>query len=109
MHLISIGVCALISVPAFVGDIAHAASPSRLETILPADFSVGNTRASLAWSGEDETWSAEALPEVKVPAVHEVDVEFVTALAAPEPPAMMLAGLALGGMLCGRSAIRGRR
>jgi len=30
----------------------------------------------------------------------------ITALAAPEPPAIVLAGMALGGVLCGRSLLK---
>jgi hypothetical protein len=33
----------------------------------------------------------------------------VTALAAPEPPAIVLAGMALGGVLCGRSLLKKKK
>jgi hypothetical protein len=37
------------------------------------------------------------------------DIEFVTGIAAPEPPAIVLAGMALGGVICGRSLLRKRQ
>ena len=40
---------------------------------------------------------------------HGGDIEFVTGIAAPEPPAIVLAGMALGGVICGRSLLRKRQ
>nr|MCS5616559.1 hypothetical protein [Pirellulales bacterium] len=38
-----------------------------------------------------------------------INVELLTGVAAPEPPALVLAGMAFGGVLCGRSLLMRRR
>ena len=39
----------------------------------------------------------------------DVNLKLMTGLAAPEPPAIVLAGMALGGLICGRSFLQKRR
>ena len=39
----------------------------------------------------------------------DVDVTLMTGIAAPEPPAIVLAGMALGGLICGRSFLQKRK
>jgi hypothetical protein len=72
------------------------------------------TTASLAWSGEDESFATTigllGSPRQAVQFDESVvDVELVTGIAAPEPPALVLAGMAFGGVLCGRSLLMRRR
>lgn len=76
-------------------------------------FVAGGQPATLAWSGEDETLVvAEDLLGNARQIAHsdeDVNIEIVTALPAPEPPALVLAGMAFGGVLCGRSLLMRRR
>lgn len=77
-------------------------------------FTAGGQPATLAWSGEDETLTlAENLLGNARQIAHAdeegVNIEIVTALPAPEPPALVLAGMAFGGVLCGRSLLVRRR
>ena len=77
-------------------------------------FADSTAPASFAWAGEDETYSG-ALTLLGKPrqavAYDEsvVDAELLTGLPAPEPPALVLAGMAFGGVLCGRSLLMRRR
>lgn len=87
-------------------------SAVRAESLLPPtweQFAAGQSSpATFAWAGEDETLAGFAAPAV---AAVDTDrnIQLMTGLAAPEPPAIVLAGMALGGMVCGRSILRKRR
>ena len=96
---------------------AATASATGPDTILLGqvewqEFAVPGHEASLAWSGEDESNAASAslltlagdLADAEA-----VDVALLTGLPAPEPPAIVLAGLAFGGVLCGRSLLRRKK
>lgn len=76
-------------------------------------FVSGGQPATLAWSGEDETLviAEDMLGASRQIASSDeaVNIEIVTALPAPEPPALVLAGMAFGGVLCGRSLLMRRR
>jgi len=77
-------------------------------------FAAPGAFASFAWAGEDEGFFARGgmlgLPRSGVEFDEsEVDAELLTGLPAPEPPALVLAGLALGGVFCGRSLVVRRR
>jgi hypothetical protein len=77
-------------------------------------FAAPGAFASFAWAGEDEGFFARGgmlgLPRSGVEFDEsEVDAELLTGLPAPEPPALVLAGLAFGGVLCGRSLVVRRR
>lgn len=87
----------------------------------PASFLLGPTgweafattpsTASLAWAGEDETFadSFGLVGKRKAFVSYDesvVDTKLITGIAAPEPPALVLAGMAFGGVLCGRSLLR---
>lgn len=77
-------------------------------------FAAPGAFASFAWAGEDEGFFARGgmlgLPRSGVEFDEsEVDAELLTGLPAPEPPALVLAGLALGGAVCGRSLVVRRR
>lgn len=76
-------------------------------------FSGSSALGSFAWAGEDEgffgsgpfasTWSGVELDGSAA------DPALLTGIPAPEPPALVLAGLAFGGVLCGRSLVMRRR
>ena len=90
-----------------------------LETILLGNggweaLSGAPAGGSLAWAGEDETFHAcQSLLVAPRLAVeldeHAIDVELLTGLPAPEPPALVLAGMAFGGVLCGRTLLMRQR
>lgn len=106
MSLLAIAM-ALFSAPPRV-----AASESLLATTNWEAFATANTCGSLAWSGEDETFSAVKNPLGKLQVVLEdadLDLRLMTGLPAPEPPALVLAGMAFGGVLCGRSLLKRRK
>lgn len=70
--------------------------------------------ASFAWAGENETFTDNVnlvgKPKQAVTlAEGPVNTELLTGIAAPEPPALVLAGMAFGGVLCGRSLLMRRR
>jgi len=76
-------------------------------------FSKG-TNASLGWADVDESLSmmvAFAAESVQAVVLDEraEDLDLLRAVAAPEPPVLVLAGLAFGGVLCGRSVLGWRR
>lgn len=104
MNLVSLFLSACISLVSLVS--VADASAGAATASLTSESEFLRTSASLAWSGEREAfgsleWSTvDALPE------GEVDLALMTALAAPEPPAIVLAGMALGGLICGRSLLR---
>ena len=101
MQFITIGVFTALSALLALGSNANAATFAVVDT---------TPTASLAWSGENESYGhlALTLPSIDV-AADEVGLKLVTALAAPEPPAIVLAGMALGGLICGRSFLQKRR
>jgi len=77
-------------------------------------FAAAGQPVSLAWSGEDESLVKSedllGLPkQIAMSDEEDVNIEIVTALPAPEPPALVLAGTAFGGVLCGRSLMSRRR
>ena len=87
-----------------------AASESLLSTTSWEAFATADTCGSLAWSGEDETFSATKNPLGTPRAVLEdANLRLMTGLPAPEPPALVLAGMAFGGVLCGRSLLNRRK
>ncbi|MFM7136872.1 MAG: hypothetical protein ACKO1M_07360 [Planctomycetota bacterium] len=90
-----------------------------LETVLLGhggweEFAGGSAGGSFAWAGEDETLINVAT-SLGAPLLagdfdtDAIDVAFLTAIPAPEPPALVLAGMAFGGLLCGRSLLMSRR
>ncbi|MEI6505226.1 MAG: hypothetical protein WCO90_05015 [Planctomycetota bacterium] len=94
--------------PAFAESVNSAAP---VASILPAswcDFAPG-FGGSLAWAGENETFVG--FSELKVDSDDDMstDIDLVTGIAAPEPPALVLAGMAIGGVFCGRSMLRKRQ
>ena len=70
--------------------------------------------ASFAWAGEDESFANSytllGSPRQLVAYDDEiVNPELLTGIPAPEPPALVLAGMAFGGVLCGRSLLMRRK
>lgn len=106
MQLITIGVLTALSAFLACGGSAEA-SPFP-GSVLVAGIDGSHRPASLAWAGEDETYTQMTLAAGTEVNDGPVDVQLMTALAAPEPPAIVLAGMALGGMICGRSLLRKR-
>jgi len=109
MNLITVGLIAALSAALACGSAADA---SPITPVASSSIIVGNTDAfgtatlgSLAWAGENETLADTQLTLVATSA-DDVNIEMITALAAPEPPAIVLAGMALGGVLCGRSLLK---
>lgn len=105
-----------VSIVAAAGSLARAEG---LETVLLGNggweaFSGTSTGGSLAWAGEDETLteapSLLVAPQIAVEFDEQaIDVALLTGLPAPEPPALVLAGMAFGGVLCGRTLLMRRR
>lgn len=106
MQLITIGLVSAVAALMSLGSAVEAATlaPS---SILVAGIDAGRPTGSLAWAGENEAFASLAIVPVEI-ADRDVDVQLMTALAAPEPPAIVLAGMALGGVICGRSILRKR-
>jgi len=77
-------------------------------------FAKDGAAASVSWAGETEHLAdstgllGKALQRV-VSEEDLVDVELLTALPAPEPPALVLAGMAIGGVVFSRSLLTRRR
>lgn len=97
---------------------ASADSSSLLGDAGWESFANARNLASFAWAGVDETFASHSLAELihvsPQPLMFEddglaVDVALLTGVPAPEPPAIVLAGLAFGGVLCGRSVLARRR
>lgn len=109
MNLITVGLIAAISAALACGSSADASpiTPIAASSIIVGSADSFGTVAlgSLAWAGENETLADTQLVPVATSA-DGVNIEMVTALAAPEPPAIVLAGMALGGVLCGRSLLK---
>jgi hypothetical protein len=77
-------------------------------------FASFKSAASLAWAGEDESYALLANLQAAQCLIgeedeNEVDTKLLTGLPAPEPPALVLAGLAFCGVLCRRSLLVRRR
>jgi hypothetical protein len=105
------------AVVAIFGLVTQAqAAPS---SVLPGnagweDFADNTAIASFAWAGENESLahSYDLLGKPRQGALVDdgpVDTRLLTGLPAPEPPALVLAGMAFGGVLCGRSLLTRRR
>ena len=105
MQFITIGVLTALSSLLALAPAAKAADAS----ILVASIDAGVPAGSLAWAGENESTSILKFAPVEQITEGEVNVKLMTALAAPEPPAIVLAGMALGGLICGRSILSKRR
>ena len=105
MQFITIGVLTALSSLLALAPAAKAADAS----ILVASIDAGVPAGSLAWAGENESTSILTFSPVEQITEGEVNVKLMTALAAPEPPAIVLAGMALGGLICGRSILSKRR
>jgi hypothetical protein len=105
MQLITIGLLAALSAALTLSSTASASSTVPESILTYGCTGPGYGAASLSWSGEDETFASIALPDVAALPELPVNVELMTALAAPEPPAIILAGMALGGLVCGRSLL----
>ena len=113
-HLISLMAAGLLVVSG--GSLARA---DGVETVLLGHvgweaFTGTAPAGSLAWAGEDEGFATSpTLPSASQQFVafddQAIDIELLTALAAPEPPALVLAGMAFGGVLCGRTLLMRRR
>jgi len=106
---------ALLSLLSLAMAIFSASAPAAAPESLLADttwetFAGSPPLASFAWAGEDENLRGS---RVGTPAVTVADSDLnprtLTGLAAPEPPALVLAGMAFGGVLCGRSLLARRR
>ncbi len=111
-HLTLIGLASILALAC-----TSAATAGTGTTVLLGDTgweAFTTTAASFAWSGEDETFAdatsllGKARQTVQLDE-SVVDVELLTGLPAPEPPALVLAGMAFGGVLCGRSLLLRRR
>jgi hypothetical protein len=106
MQFITIGVLTALSALLALGPTAKAADISTGTVLFSAVEPT--TVASLAWAGENESFFTFNTAGMDLPE-GEVDVRLMTGLAAPEPPAIVLAGMALGGLICGRSLLQKRR
>ena len=100
MQLITIGVLTAMSLLAM----GPAAKADSFVAVIDA-----TPKASLAWAGENETFVTSAMAPVDQLPEGDVNLKLMTGLAAPEPPAIVLAGMALGGLICGRSFFQKRR
>jgi hypothetical protein len=100
MQLITIGVLTAMSLLAM----GPAAKADSFVAVIDA-----TPKASLAWAGENETFATTAISPVDQLPEGDVNLKLMTGLAAPEPPAIVLAGMALGGLICGRSFLQKRR
>jgi len=107
MTLVAI-VMALLSTP------PADASESLLADTRWESFAGAAAPASLAWAGVDETCSGTIAAVTGRPVgvmVDDIDldVQSLAGVPAPEPPALVLAGMAFGGVLFGRSLLARRR
>ena len=108
MQFITIGVLTALSAMLALGPNAKAADIG-VDSFLIASLDVGVPTGSLAWAGENEAFSTLQFAPVEKMTDSELNVKLMTGLAAPEPPAIVLAGMALGGLICGRSILQKRR
>lgn len=109
-----IGVSGIIAIAFSSTASADSGTTTVLNGMSWESFASATPAASLAWAGEDETYAAaiSLLGSPRQAVTHDEDVvdpELLTGLPAPEPPAIVLAGLAFGGVLCGRSLLARRR
>ena len=109
MNLITVGLIAAVSAVLARGSAADAAPFASSSIVVGSTDGFGTVAlGSLAWAGENETLADVELTPLATAAA-DVNIEVVTALAAPEPPAIVLAGMALGGVLCGRSLLKKKK
>lgn len=106
MNFITIGLVAAASALMACGsaDASPVLASINSDSVLTAPLATV-APGSLAWAGENETMLDINLG-VEAIAADDVNLEMMTAIVAPEPPAIVLAGMALGGVLCGRSLLR---
>ncbi|MCE9630436.1 MAG: hypothetical protein K8S94_06930 [Planctomycetia bacterium] len=95
------------SYPAFAAELGWNADSTSILGGLSTAFAA-TSAGSLAWAGENETFVDLSMASNQFQGDSEVNVQLVTGLAAPEPPAIVLAGMAIGGVFCGRSMLRKR-
>jgi hypothetical protein len=90
---------------------SRAASPESLLTDSSWEAFAGQPAlGSFAWAGENESLLYAQLGQTIVTrADADLDPRTLTGLAAPEPPTLVLAGMAFGGVLCGQSLLARRR
>lgn len=106
MNLITVRLIAAVSAVLVCGSAADAAPFASCSIVVGSTDGFGTVAlGSLAWAGENETLADVELTPLAT-AADDANIEMVTALAAPEPPAIVLAGMALGGVLCGRSLLK---
>jgi len=108
MHLISVGIVVALSALFAQGSVQAA----DIGSILPAsveDTGLTVTFGSLAWAGENETFGTPSVVPADAADERECNIEMLNAVVAPEPPAIVLAGMALGGLFFGRSMLRRNR
>jgi hypothetical protein len=109
MKRIAISVVAVFAVLSAVDVRAAALSPSTPFTVPGAVLSglaSPSFAASLAWAGEDETFSKV---DLRLLNASDEDARIIVPHPAPEPPAVILAGMAVSGVFCGRSLLRRKR
>lgn len=115
----SLALVVLSAMLAFASQASTAAAEGNSSVLLGYTgweaFADSGNLASFAWAGEDETFSvnADLLGKAKNAVIFDdeayINPELLTGLPAPEPPALVLAGMAFGGVLCGRSFLMRRR
>jgi hypothetical protein len=109
MHLISIALVAAASAIFAVGADAATASqiaPAPTQGSILKGIADPRFAATLAWAGEDETFAQVDLQMLNA---SDAESNLMVPRAAPEPPAIVLAGMAIGGVFCGRSLLRRKR
>jgi hypothetical protein len=94
--------------------IATSAQAAPVDSLLAdtswESFAGKSALSSFAWAGEDENLLSSRLGRTAVTVADaDLDSRMLTGLAAPEPPALVLAGMAFGGVICGRSLLARRR
>lgn len=114
MHLITLTLISVASAVLAAMSTNAAAAPFAVDdTGMPTLASIAVSSepvvASFAWAGENETFASFTAPTSRPAADQIVNLALVTGIAAPEPPAMVLAGMAIGGLFCGRSLLRRKR
>jgi hypothetical protein len=112
--LTSIGIAGIMAIACTTAVMADSGSSVLLGVTSWDSCTDSAPAASFAWAGEDETYASTATllgqPKQIVSYDEEaIDPELLTGIPAPEPPALVLAGMAFGGVLCGRSLLIRRR
>lgn len=112
--LTTIGFAGILAIACSSAVMAAPEGSVLLGTTSWTSFTDSSPGASFAWAGEDETYAASTsqLGSARQIVAYDekaVDVELLTGIAAPEPPALVLAGMAFGGVLCGRSLLLRRK